>query len=213
MVTAIIDFHKYPFLKHVEDELSQYAGGVAFYDLLTTDNYYLQKAKERIELIRTDGDLEPYQNIREPIIVFYVEICLAISSQDELLKAKLINREAKSIGNQLPNENEETLLAIARLLDVKANAEKLTVHQIVNGKNFMVQFKFSMTLNNFLKVLRETRRFEELYSQGVKIASDKVYLTKEKLVTLLVYKVKDLFYEMIYGDRLGTIKTQCIKIN
>lgn len=207
MGLVVIDFRKYPFLKHVEDELSRFSGGVTLHDLLTTDNSYLQKAKERIELIRTNSDIEPYQNLRGAVIVFYTEVCLAISSEDELLKVKLIDREAKAIENQLLNEDEETLVEIASLLGVETKAEEFIVRQAKN----IVRFRFSTNLNEFLKVLKETKRFEEMHSQGVKIVSERVYLTKEEIVKLLTYKVEDLFYDLIYGDKLGKIKSQCVK--
>lgn len=207
----IIHYWKYPFLKPIHEELNKFAGGIMFTDLLLKDNEYLKEAKNRISIIRSDANPEPYKNIREPVIVFYLALCLAISSQDDLLRLKFIEKEAKTVEKELLNEKEESLADLASFVfDTKVLVEIKSEWRVVNNKKLLVRFVFSMPLDAFTRVIKETKRIEELYSQDAKIIGSKVYLTKNELAKLLVYKIMDILYEMVYGEKLGEIKANCL---
>jgi len=200
---------KYPFLVPLSIVLEKFS----FTELLTNDNNYLKEAKKRVKAVLSNADLEPYRKLSEPVIVFYLSVCLVIP-EDDLLKLSFIEKEAKVFEKELLKESDEFLAKeIAKhIFDAKVNVESLVADQIINGRIQKSQFDFYMSLNDFLRVLRETRRSEELYSQGVKIVQSKVYLTREKLIRILSYKIKDKLYDMIYGDKLGEIKANCLML-
>ena len=195
-MVAIIDFRKYPFLKPLEEELKKYKGGLSFEKILTSDNYILQEAKKRVVAINTDAELTPYYRLIEPVLVFYTALYLVKLSQNELLKIKFVKKEAELFRNSLDSENEENLLAIAHDLGIHILPENAMIERKVGRKTFAIQYRFSITIDKFLKYLISIEdKLDSLITDPDHI---KVFLTKPMLVDILTIRIKELLYEMIY---------------
>lgn len=193
-----IDFRKYPFLKSPEEELKRYAGGVTLNDLLTSGSYYLEKAKERIDKILNDKELDPYERIKDPVLVFYTTLYLVAALDSDLLKRKFLEKEVELIEKNLLNEDEETLLEIAKILGVDVNHEDIQIRHKENKKILTIPFKFSMNFIKYIKITKEARRENDIFSLSSRILKDgKVFLTKDETSKILSYKVKDILYDSI----------------
>lgn len=195
-MTAVIDYKKYPFLKPIEEELKKYAGGITLNDLLSSNSYYLEKAEERVKKILNNEELEPYEKIRDSVLVFYATLLLVAALKNELLKKKFVEKEAEVVEKKLSYETEETLLEIAKLLGINVESENLLIKHKENRKVLTIPFKFSMSFIDYLKVTKEIRKENEEFSLSTKIMKDgKVFLTKQELIKIITYKIKDKLYE------------------
>jgi len=206
---VVIDYRKYPILKPLEEELKKYAGGVTLDYILSTDNYYKEEAKKRVNKILRDEELETYDKVKDSILVFYATLYLVAALDNELLKKKFVEKEAELIEKSLLDEKEEVLLEIARYLNnlsdrfpelsmLKINQENLSIKRKENKKTLTVPFKFSMHFVDYLKVTKELRKENEDFSLSTKILKGgKVFLTKEEVSKIIAYKIKDLLYELV----------------
>ena len=205
----VVDYAKYPFLKPLEEELNKYAGGVTLDFILSTSNNIKEEAKKRVNKILKDEELEPYDKINEPVLVFYTTLYLVVALDNELLKKKFVEREAELIEKELKNEKEEVLLEIANYLNslsdkfpelasLRINPENLLIKRKEKKKTLIVPFKFSMNFIDYLKVTKDIRKEDEDFSLSARILKDgKVFLTKDEVVKILTYKIKDLLYEAV----------------
>ena len=194
----LIDFKKYPFLKPLEEELKKYAGGITLNDLLVSGTYYLNKAKERIKKILSDEELEPYEKIKDSILVFYTTLYLIAALDSDFLKKKFVEKEVELIEKNLLNETEETILEISKILQVNVSHENLLIKYKENRKLLTIPFKFSMNFIDYLKNTKEARKENDAFSLTSRILKDgKIFLTKEEISKILSYKVKDMLYESI----------------
>jgi len=203
---VFIDYRKYPILKPLEDELKKYAGGVTLDYILSTDNSYKEEAKKRVNKILKDQELEPYDKIKDSILVFYTTLYLVAALDNELLKKKFIEKETELIEKNLLNEKEETLLEIARylsnrfpdILKINFYSENLLIKYKEKRKILTVPLKFSMNFIDYLKATKEIRKENESFSLSTKILKEgKVFLTKLEVTKIIAYKIKDLLYEAL----------------
>jgi len=203
---VFIDYRKYPILKPLEDELKKYAGGVTLDYILSTDNSYKEEARKRVNKILKDQELEPYDKIKDSILVFYTTLYLVAALDNELLKKKFVERETELIEKNLLNEKEETLLEIARylsnrfpdILKININSENLLIKYKEKRKILTIPLKFSMNFVDYLKGTKEIRKENESFSLSTKILKEgKVFLTKLEVTKIIAYKIKDLLYEAL----------------
>ncbi|BFH74454.1 DNA primase regulatory subunit PriL [Sulfurisphaera javensis] len=198
MELPILDFRKYPFLKPLEDELKKYAGGVTLNDLLSSENYYLEQAKQRIDKILKDQDLEPYDKLKDSVLVFYTTLFLVAALDSEILKRKFLDKETEIIEKNLLDEDEDTLLEISKLIGLKIEKDKLELKYKENKKTLTKYLNFSVDFLNYLKYSKELRKKDNNFSLSTHILkSGKVYLNKEEIVKILVFQIKDRLYEMM----------------
>lgn len=194
---AIIDFRKYPFLKPLEEELKKYAGGVTLNDLLSSGSYYLEEAKKRIDKIIKDEELEPYEKIKDSVLVFYTTLYLVAALGNETLKRKFIERETSIWEEELKKENDEVVLEILKNIEININSDTLDI-KFKNGKKIMtITYKFSMNFIDYLKITRGLRKLDPSFSLSTHILKDgKIYLKKEEVAKILAYKIKENLEEM-----------------
>lgn len=194
---TLIDFRKYPFLKPLEEELKRYAGGVTLNDLLS-NAYYLEQAKNRIDKILKEEDLEPYEKLKDPVLVFYTTLYLVSALGNETLKRKFLRKETVLIEKDLRNDNEETLIEISEILGVKVKRENIQIKHREDKRTLIIPLNFSMDFISYLKLTKEIRKDYNNFSLPTKILKDgKVYLGKEEISKIITYKIKDVLYEMM----------------
>ena len=206
---VVIDYRKYPILKPLEEELKKYAGGVTLDYILSTNNFYKEEAKKRVNKILKDEELEPYDKIKDSILVFYTTLYLVAALDNELLKKKFVERETELMEKSLLSEKEEALLEIAKYLNslsenfpelasLRINSENLLIKRKEKKKTLIVPFKFSMNFIDYLKVTKDIRKEDEDFSLSTKILKDgKVFLTKDEVAKIIAYKIRDMLYEAV----------------
>ncbi|WP_168065366.1 DNA primase regulatory subunit PriL [Sulfolobus sp. S-194] len=194
----ILDFRKYPFLKPLEDELNKYAGGVSLNDLLVSGSYYLDQAKERIDKILKDKELESYDKIKDSVLVFYTTLYLVAALDNDILKKKFLDKESQMIEKNLLNESEETVVEIAKYLGLNINYDNIEIKYKKNKKILSLSLKYSLNFIDFLKYTRELRKIDNKFSLASHILKDgKVYMTKEEIVKILVFQIRDKLMKMV----------------
>jgi len=117
----VLDVKKYPFIKSLEDELKKYGGGITLSDLLLNSTTLIDQAKDRIQKVKSGEELPHYVSYNEPVLVFYTTLLSLAILNDLRLIRKYAHIEAKQFKSLLQNENEENLLEITKLLDLKIN--------------------------------------------------------------------------------------------
>jgi len=190
-------------------------GGVVLDYIFFTDNYIKEEAKKRVNKILKGEELEPYnkinvRNIDDTILIFYTTLYLVIALDNELLKKKFVEKEAELIEKELENEKEETLIEIINFLNgmnyeyleltpLRIRQEKqedLMIKRKEKRKSLIVPFKFSMNFIDYLKATKELRREDENFSLSTRILKEgKVFLTKDEVTKIIVYKIKNMLYE------------------
>lgn len=198
MKVVLLDLRKYPFLKPLSEELKKYAGGVTLNDLLSEGSYYLEQAKTRVEKILKDEEVESYEKIKDPVLVFYTTMYLITALNSELLKNKFLEKESKIITKNLSLENEETLLEISKLLGLRINQDKIELKIEENRKTLPKIFNYSVNFIDYLRYTKSLRRDNEKFSLATHILKDgKVYISKEEVVEILVHYIRDRLDEMM----------------
>ena len=209
-MSAIINHKRYPFLKPLEDELKRYPG-ITLNDLLSINTYYLKTAMDRINKVLNNEELEPYEKIKDPFLVFYTTLYLIIALDNELLKKKFIEKETELFEKSLMDESEDVLLKISKFFNIHINQDILPI-KYKQRKLHQMMFRFSMSFIDYLKETKWIRKEDESFSLSARILKDgKVFLTKQDVVKIISYKVKDYLYEAL-NIKLDVVPEEIRKI-
>ncbi|ACP35683.1 DNA primase, large subunit [Sulfolobus islandicus Y.G.57.14] len=190
----VLDVKKYPFIKSLEDELKKYGGGITLSDLLLNSTTLIDQAKDRIQKVKSGEELPHYVSYNEPVLVFYTTLLSLAILNDLRLIRKYAHIEAKQFKSLLQNENEENLLEITKLLDLKINKCD-QIKFSLEKKRRIVQKEFCVNFIDYLKYTKGLREDWKLSKQV--LYKGYVYLDKNQLTDLIAENIKNKIVEMI----------------
>ncbi|AAK40874.1 DNA primase regulatory subunit PriL [Saccharolobus solfataricus] len=189
-----LDVKKYPFIKSLDDELKKYGGGITLTDLLLNSTTLIDQAKDRIQKTKSGDELPHYVSYNEPVLVFYTTLLSLAILNDVKLIRRYAYAEAKQFRSLLHTENEENLLEISKLLDLKINRCD-PIKFYLEKKRRIIQKEFCVHFIDYLKYTKDLK--EDWKLSGQILHKGYVYLDKNQLIGLIAESIKSKIVEMI----------------
>ncbi|WP_148692111.1 DNA primase regulatory subunit PriL [Acidianus manzaensis] len=194
-----IDYNKYPFMKKLSDIIDK---NITIYDMLSENSTPLKDAKDRINKILKDEDIQDFRTYSFPYLVFYSELIILSILGDKKIIGKVVRKEAKLFSEEISKEPDDVFDTILNFLKINVEKKEISYH-IQKGRKISLCYRI-----HFIDYLKATKNFKDNQYMSLSMQIlDKgyVYLNKNTLKLLIREQIYEYITNLIRPISLSEI--------